>query len=131
MAKAATKAKQPEIQTITLPPLQKDEHYAGIIFENGAPKHHLILLPGDVSKNWHDAVAWAAEQGGELATRKEQALLFANAADQFKRDWYWSGEQSAGNSDSAWGQGFYGGGQGNGRKAITTRVRAVRRVVIQ
>lgn len=131
MAKAATKAKQPEIQTITLPELAKGETYAGILLQDGKPTHHLVLLPGETTATWKDAVAWAKEQDGELPTRKEQALLFANAADQFKREWYWSGEPFAGNDAYAWCQVFLDGDQYGGHKGYDCRARAVRRIPIQ
>ena len=83
---------QIEAATITLAP---GEYYAGIILgEDGAPSHHLILLPGDVDKKtWADAKEWATEQGGELPSRREQSLLFANLKSHFEARWYWSAEE--------------------------------------
>lgn len=111
-----------------LPELAKGETYAGILLKDGKPAHHLVLLPGHTNANWKDAVAWAKKQGGELPTRKEQALLFANAAEQFESRWYWSGEQLAGGAGYAWGQGFGNGGQGNNHESGKALGRAVRRV---
>jgi hypothetical protein len=81
----------PALVTITLPELAKGEHYAGILLgDDGKPAHHLVLIPGDTKLNWADAGAWAKKQGGELPTRREQSLLFANLRGKFERDWYWS-----------------------------------------
>ena len=117
-------------QTITLPELAKSETYAGILLADGKPAHHLVLLAGDTQANWKDAIAWAKKQGGELPTRKEQALLFANAATEFKQEWYWSSEKSAHDADYAWIQGFYGGYQDGYHTSAQCRARAVRRVAI-
>jgi hypothetical protein len=112
--------------------LNLGEVYAGILLgENGAPDHHLILLPGDVSDvTWPQAMDWAAKEGGVLPTRREQSLLFANAKAAFQNRWYWSSEQHAANSDSAWIQYFGGGGQHGSHKSFEGRARAVRRLII-
>ena len=123
-AAAATAAAFP------IPALKPGEAYAGVILKDGVPTHHLVLLPGDECKPWKDAVAWAKDQGGELPTRKEQALLFANCGALFKQDWYWSGETHARNADYAWVQSFDLGGQDVARKSYALRCRAVRRVAI-
>lgn len=131
---AATAKKRPAAPaaaiTITLPDLAKGEIYAGILIVDGKPDHHVILLAGDTSLTWAKAVAWAKKQGGELPTRKEQALLFANAAGEFKGDWYWSGEQHASGESYAWMQDFNYGGQSLSLKDDACRARAVRRVAI-
>ena len=77
--------------------LKPEEHYAGIILgKDGEPDHHLILLAGEAeSVNWAQAKDFAAKAGGELPTRREQSLLFANLKEQFQPRWYWSGEQHA------------------------------------
>ena len=114
-----------------MPVLGKGEIYSGIILEKGKPSHHLVLLPGDEQKNWKDAVAWAKKQGGELPTRREQSLLFANAKEHFEQRWYWSGEQYAGDVASAWNQTFSYGSQNLNHKDHDYRCRAVRRVAIR
>lgn len=116
----------------TLPPLNPGEINAGLIMNaNGNASHWLILLPGDKDVgNWHDAEAWAKEQGGELPTRNEQSLLFANAKPEFKRDWYWSGEDHQENSEWAWYQNFYYGRQLSGPNRYHCRARAVRRISV-
>ena len=118
-------------QTITLPSLAAGEIYAGILLKDGTPSHHLVLLPNDLKPStWKQAIAWAAKQGGELPTHKEQALLFANAAGEFQESWYWSSEQYAGDESYAWCQYFLNGTQTTNRKAIKLRARAVRRILV-
>ena len=112
--------------------LHAGERYAGLILdEEGNPAYHLMLLPGEKDGiEWAAAKEWAAEQGGELPTRREQSLLFANLKDQFIPDYYWSSEQYKAIADHAWYQSFRHGTQdGNGFSAELC-ARAVRRVFI-
>lgn len=110
----------------------QDGIYAGIARGvDGAPDYHLILLPGAMEEiNWDDAMKWAVGIGGDLPTRSEQALLFANLKDQFEERYYWSNTQRADYDGYAWGQSFNGGSQGNGRKSYGNHARAVRRLAI-
>ena len=117
-------------EIIIIPALAAGEAYAGILLKDGVPQHHVILLPGDEKKNHADADAWAKAQGGELPTRKEQALLYANCGALFKDDWYWSGETHARSAGYAWLQFFGSGSQSDVRKSSEYRCRAVRRVAI-
>src|SRR3990172_1396299 len=112
--------------------LKPEEHYAGIILgKDGEPDHHLILLAGEAeSVNWAQAKDFAAKAGGELPTRREQSLLFANLKEQFQPRWYWSGEQHASYSGYAWVQYFSDGDQDGYLKSNDYRARAVRRLVI-
>ena len=112
--------------------LGQGEHYAGLMLdEDGNPSHHLILLPGQsTGTNWSGAQDWAAEQGGELPTRREQALLFANLPGHFEKQWYWSAERHKGGSGCAWLQNFSFGSQGSFSVDVELRARAVRRLVI-
>ncbi|OGB23309.1 MAG: hypothetical protein A3I66_01190 [Burkholderiales bacterium RIFCSPLOWO2_02_FULL_57_36] len=112
--------------------LNDGEHYAGIIIgKDGASSHHLILLSGEAEEiTWANAVEWAVKAGGELPTRREQALLYANLKEQFKPNWYWSCEQHAAHSDYAWCQYFDNGYQINSYKSAALRARAVRRLII-
>lgn len=114
------------------PKLNEGEIYVGaIISADGSRNHHIILLPGAAdSINWKDAIKWAEAQGGELPTRREQALLYANLKEQFDGAWYWSSEQRAGDSVYAWCQYFDGGDQYWIDKGGKLRARAVRRVEI-
>ena len=94
--------------------LKDGEHYAGLILgKDGEPDYHLILMPGRDNKKftWDQAVKAAQEAGGELPTRREQALLYTNLKDQFQPTWYWSGEQYAASPSNAWGQDFINGYQ--------------------
>lgn len=116
--------------TITLPELAKGETYAGILLADGKLAHHLVLLAGETTATWKAAQAWAKKQGGELPTRKEQALLFANAAGAFKPEWYWSSEPYAPNAAYAWLQTFDYGRQDGNPTSCQYRARAVRRVAL-
>lgn len=114
--------------------LTPGEHYAGIIIgKDGEPSHRLILLPGDASGlNWKDSNAWATGQGGELPTRREQSLLFANLKEQFEKAWYWSAETYEDDTAYAWYQFFGNGYQATSPKSsISCRALAVRRLVIE
>jgi hypothetical protein len=104
--------------------------YAGISRGvDGAPDRHLVLLPGEaVNVDWEAAGAFAASIGGELPTRAEQALLYANLKDQFEPRWYWSSTQAG--PSGAWYQGFTNGYQDNDYRSYEGRARAVRRFPI-
>lgn len=110
--------------------LQPGERYAGLLLDDkGNPSHHLILLPGDADDStWNNAQTWATEQGGELPTRREQSLLFANLKGEFQPAWYWSCE--ANGNASAWGQSFTDGSQDDDYQLNELRARAVRRVFV-
>jgi hypothetical protein len=112
--------------------LKPGQRYAGLILkDDGSPSHHLILLPGEVEEvNWTDAKEWAAEAGGELPTRREQSLLFANLKGEFKEAWYWSGEQHQSSPSYAWNQSFSYGSQNNNHQFSEFRARAVSRLFI-
>ena len=116
-------------QNIDLAP---GEEYAGIILTSeGTLSHHLILLPGEKTDvNWKDAMKWAESIGGELPTRNEQSLLFANLKNHFQSTWYWSNTQHASDSTTAWYQRFYDGHQDYLSKSAEWRARAVRRLSI-
>ncbi len=111
---------------------RKGEHYAGIILgKDGEPDYHLFLIPGESeSANWEDSKKWAASVGGELPTRREQSMLFANLKELFKSAWYWSREQHAAGSSSAWYQYFGDGDQYYIIKSYKLRAVAVRRLEI-
>jgi len=113
--------------------LASGEYYAGIITrKDDARPHHVILLPGDDQfPTWSAAKDWAAKQGGELPSRREQALLYANLKEQFQPTWYWSSEPYASDADCAWYQDFEGGDQDYYSVDGKRRARAVRRLVIE
>lgn len=118
---------------ITLPELPAGQLNAGLVMQDGKPSHWLILLPEAPTSclNFNDATAWAESIGGELPTRQEQSLLFANLKDQFEADWYWSGEEYKSDSGYAWSQYFGSGTQDFDLKDFELRARAVRRLVIE
>jgi hypothetical protein len=112
--------------------LKEGEQYAGLILgRHGEPDHHLILLPGEASDvSWPAASTWATEQGGELPSRRELSLLFANLRDQFERAWYWSSEQHETRAQLVWGQNFASGIQTVYGRPFRGHARAVRRQTI-
>lgn len=112
--------------------LKAGEKYAGILpGKDGAPDQHIILLPGQANDvTFAEAEKWALSVGGELPTRREQSLLFANLKEEFEERYYWSCERHASDSDSAWFQNFGHGGQYDDDVDDTYRARAVRRLVI-
>ncbi len=118
---------------ITLPELPAGQLNAGLVTQDGKPSHWLILLPEVPTSclNFNDATAWAESIGGDLPTRQELSLLFANLKDQFEADWYWSGEEYKSDSGYAWILYFGNGSQGYGHKCDELRARAVRRLVIE
>jgi len=107
------------------------ERYAGIVLDdNGKPSHHLIMLPGDSERaSWADQMAWADCIGGELPTRREQSLLFANLCG-FEAAAYWSAETYAEDSSCAWCQTFDDGYQYFSHESAELRAVAVRRVFV-
>jgi len=114
--------------------LAHGEHYAGVILgKDGESSYHLILLPEDKDGGkWQAAMDWAKSIGGELPTRREQSLLFANLKEEFQEQWYWSSVQHASYDDYAWSQTFSLGTQGSsGKDGNSCRARAVRRLVIE
>lgn len=107
-----------------------DGIFAGVSVENDHPVA-LVLLPGDEELKWKDAIEWAEGKGGALPSRIDQLVLFKNLKAEFQSTWYWSSEQYAGGESYAWYQTFSGGGQGNGRKDLELRARAVRRLPLE
>ncbi len=113
-----------------VPALQDGERYAGLILQDGKPSHHLVLLPQDGGDlPWAKAKEWAATVGGDLPTRSEQALLFANCKDAFDPVWHWSCEAYTTPSD-AWCQHFGYGDQDYDGVSSALRARAVRRELV-
>jgi sulfite reductase beta subunit-like hemoprotein len=110
--------------------LKAGERYAGLVLKaDGTPSHHLILLPGQAEDvTWQAAKDWAAEIGGELPTRQEQSLLFANLKAEFLERYHWSCEEYS--SGSAWFQNFDDGYQGSGNHINELWARAVRRLIL-
>ncbi|MBR7999209.1 DUF1566 domain-containing protein [Burkholderia vietnamiensis] len=117
------------MQQLQIPPLTEGEIYVGAIGDKNGDFHHVILLPGDnAAAPWKDQLEWAKSIGGDLPTRVEQALMFANCRDSFEHDWYWSNEPDG--DRWAWFQHFYYGDQGSTQQDYELRARAVRRLPI-
>ena len=114
-----------------LPELAEGETYVGCIGDALGNLYHIILLPGDNNDATHEAqLEWAKSIGGDLPSRIEQAMLWANHRDQFKKDWYWSNETHHSESGWVWSQCFYRGRQSSCYRFDEIRARAVRRVPI-
>lgn len=115
----------------TTPKLRPGETYAGLVLNaDGSISHHLVLLPGDAKDvTWGNAIDLATSIGGELPTRQEQALLYANRKSDFQPVWYWSAETHEVNSFYGWTQHFHDGIQTSIGKNYEGRARAVRRVI--
>ena len=112
------------------PELNEGEIYAGILLgKDGEQDQHIFLLPlrADDAVTFKQAQEFAKATGGDLPTRREQALLFANLPEQFEETWYWSGEEHAASSGFAWYQDFSYGNQDYDRKNDELRARSVRR----
>lgn len=113
--------------------LADGEIYAGLSRDHDTGAwHHLVLLP-HVSPDlkWQGAIDWAKSVGGELPTRFESALLYANVRDQIDTDyWYWTATQLAHEPSWAWSQHFNDGFQTCLHKDDRYRARAVRRVPV-
>ena len=103
--------------------------YAGIARGYNDDLDGILEVLDDAPKAlpWEEAKKWAESIGGQLPTRKEQALLFANVPELFKEEAYWSGEPYAGDESYAWYQNFNNGNQNNNHKDNQLRARAVRR----
>ena len=116
---------------INLPELAEGEIYVGCIGDADGTLQHVILLPGDNDDATHEAqLEWAKSIGGDLPNRIEQAMLWANHRDQFKKDWYWSNEAHESESGWAWYQFFFNGYQDDYHLYHELRARAVRRLPI-
>ena len=110
--------------------LQEGEHYAGLILgKEGKPDQHLVLLAGEAQEvSWSSALEWARGSGGDLPTRRELALLYANLREQFQRVWYWSCEPQEPRAQLVWGQNFTSGIQTMDGRPFRGDARAVRRL---
>lgn len=118
---------------MNLPQLNEGEHLAGLCMIDGKTNHWLILLPATPDKNltWRAAMDWAKSVGGELPSRFEAALIFANLRDKVDLDnWHWTATPYAGDKRYAWMQFFGNGTQLNDHKGFASRAVAVRRVPV-
>ena len=114
--------------------LAAGEHYAGLSRDHDTGAwHHLVLLPATTDKDltWKEAIDWAKSVGGELPTRFESALLYANLRDKVDTSrWHWTATEVEGETKYAWIQSFSGGTQYYGHEGDDHRARAVRRVPV-
>jgi len=111
--------------------LDPGEHYAGpVLDENGVVMHHLVLMAQRPTGKlaWQAATDWADSIGGNLPTRQEQALLFANCKTHVKPDWHWSSEIHEDDASFAWYCYFGNGDQDRDRKSYGGTAVAVRRI---
>ena len=117
---------------LTAPTLADGEIHVAMIQIAGQAPYHLILLPDhpEDEMTHQTATEWAANIGGELPSRPEQALLFAHQRAQFDRDWYWSNTLHESDPDDAWYQYFGDGNQSSSYRDVELRARAVRRLPI-
>ena len=116
---------------LNIPELADGEIYIGAIGDAAGNLHHVILLPSDNDDATHESqLEWAKSIGGDLPSRIEQAMLWANHRDQFKKDWYWSNEIHHAESGWAWYQAFSDGYQRDFTRGDELRARAVRRLPI-
>ncbi|MDQ1922431.1 DUF1566 domain-containing protein [Massilia pseudoviolaceinigra] len=112
--------------------LPTGEHYAGLILgKDNCRDHHLVLLPDELEEvPWGLARDWALQCGGELPTRRELALLYANLREHFQRMWYWSCETQEPRAHLVWGQNFTSGIQTMYGRPFRGRARAIRRLPV-
>lgn len=115
---------------MNFPNLQEGEWNAGLVMQDNLPQYWLILLPArGEDLTWQRAIDWPKSVGGELPTRMESALLYANLRDKIDPDeWYWTATPYAGAERCAWIQDFHTGGQHYDPKGTNFRAVAVRRV---
>lgn len=120
------------MQQLQIPPLAEGEVYIGAIGDKNGDFYHVILLPGDNDDaSWAKQMEWAKSIGGDLPTRIEQSMLWANHRDQFQKDWYWSNTAYERDDAYAWFQYFdYGGQYDDPKDYDGCRARAVRRLPI-
>lgn len=112
--------------------LQPGEHYAGAVLDaSGQVLHHLVLMSqrSDRKLTWQAACDWAESLGGDLPTRQEQSMLFANCRPHLKPEWHWSSETHEDDASYAWHCHFYHGGITNLHKCYEGSAVAVRRIL--
>jgi hypothetical protein len=108
-----------------------DGIYAGVSSSREQPHYVLVLLNAKPSERltWDEAIEWAKSVGGELPTRPEAAMLFANVPDEFEKRWHWTSTQYS--DAGAWTQYFNYGYQRADFKSYEGWARAVRRFDVQ
>lgn len=119
------------MQQLQIPPLTDGEVYlCGFVDANGDVEH-TVLLPGDERATWKKALEWARSIGGDLPTRIELSVAYANHRALFEQAAYWSKEEDKDEAGRAWFQFFSNGHQSYGDTDYEFRARAVRRLVFE
>lgn len=127
MTKAVVKI---NIDAVTIE-LREGEHYAGTALnEDGTVNHHLILMVDKPAEKmtWKDAKAYAKKMGGDLPTRQQASLIFANCKAHVEGAWHWTCEAHESNDSYAWVCLFDDGNQDDGFVSYGYSVRLVRRL---
>ena len=107
--------------------------FAGLTTLQDGKHVAVVLLPNKSDKRlvWVDAMAWAAEVGGQLPTRPVAALLFANLKPEFEEEWHWTNEMTSWNESYAWVCNFLLGHQSYHHKVTNYAARAVRLIHLE
>lgn len=107
--------------------------YGGVITAPDGLVYALVLLDSKPANrmNWAEAMSWAKSCDGDLPTRPEAAMLFANLKYEFTETLHWTNETSRFDASYAWGCDFYDGIQSHDHKSNEGSARAVRRFAIQ
>lgn len=112
--------------------LRDGEHYAGTVLDrDGELMHHLVLMAEkpDARLDWQAAKDWATSVGGELPTRQEASLIFANCKPHLEASWHWTSEEHT-NASYAWDCHFINSNQTSTAKSSAGSARAVRRLAV-
>lgn len=137
IAKLTAAAASSSARTIEIEPteieLEAGEHYAGAVLNaDGTIAHHLVLLAAKPTERltWSAAVAWAHLVDGELPTRQEAALIYANCKPHLDGVWHWTSEEHESSASYAWYCYFSHGYQFHNNKSSAGAARAVRRIAV-
>lgn len=100
-----TAAAPAAVSIATLPPLKaalQGGIFCGLTTLPDGTHHAVVLLAARPDKRltWKQAMAWAADAGGQLPSRPIAALLYANARETIEPDWHWTNEPEG--SSYAW-----------------------------
>jgi len=126
----AESATTPIVSLASLPPIGDQLEggaFAGLTSTADGKHVAVVLLPAKAQDvDWKAAMAWAAEQGGELPSRPVAALLYANLKPQLTPRWHWTCE--ADGASYAWHCHFGHGYQTSSHKSYEGCAVAVRRI---
>jgi len=107
--------------------------YAGVTTSFSGRPYALVLLPDKAGScvNWKTAGEWARSIGGDLPTRLDAALLFANLDKHLASSWVFisDGDEHPGNTD--WGRVFNDGWYSKYRNRSGFGAYAVRRIPLE